>query len=97
MNDGPLPVLSLIGALTLFQLALSAAVRSMVQSGGHVWCGCEGGQICVFSLENGSLIKTFKAHADTVDTLAVVGNQVRKPWVSVVIQKGFKFNVNHQA
>ena len=41
-----------------------------------MWCGCEGGQICVFSLDTGSLIKTIKAHSDTVDTLAVVGNQV---------------------
>ena len=49
----------------------------MVQNGGNVWCGCEGGQICVFGLETGSLVKTIKAHSDTVDTLAVVGNQVR--------------------
>ena len=48
----------------------------MIQCGGHVWCGCEGGQISVFSLDNGSLVKSFKAHTDTVDTLAVVGNQV---------------------
>ena len=48
----------------------------MVYNAGRVWCGCDGGQIVVYSLADGALVKTIKAHSDTVDTLTVVGNQV---------------------
>ena len=53
-----------------------SAVKSMVYNAGRVWCGCDGGQIVVYSLADGALVKTIKAHSDTVDTLTVVGNQV---------------------
>ena len=50
----------------------------MAVSGGNVWCGCDGGDICVFSCESGALVKHLrKVHDDTVDTLVAVGNQVR--------------------
>lgn len=55
---------------------LPAAVKSMIQNGPFVWCGCDGGFIGIYRVDDGAFLKSIKAHTDTVDTLAAVGNQV---------------------
>eukprot|EP00955_Chlamydomonas_euryale_P075243 362262-Chlamydomonas_euryale.AAC.3 len=43
---------------------------------GHVWVGCDGGQVCVISVATSKVVKTLKPHGETVDALAAVGNQM---------------------
>ena len=50
--------------------------------GGRQGVGCHHAplmshhQVCVYKLDDCSLVRSFKAHGDTVDTLAAVGMQV---------------------
>ncbi|KAJ9529806.1 hypothetical protein QJQ45_022230 [Haematococcus lacustris] len=52
------------------------AIKIMVLNGSSVWCGCEGGQVCVYGVEDVVLRRAFRPHQDTVDAMASVGNQV---------------------
>mmetsp|Transcript_33316 Transcript_33316/g.99196 ORF Transcript_33316/g.99196 Transcript_33316/m.99196 type:complete len:316 (-) Transcript_33316:333-1280(-) len=51
-------------------------VKSMAYLDGHVWVGCDGGQVCVISVATSKVVKTLKPHGETVDALAAVGNQM---------------------
>eukprot|EP00955_Chlamydomonas_euryale_P034913 349923-Chlamydomonas_euryale.AAC.4 len=54
----------------------SAAARSLAAARGLVFVGCEGGGLVAIDATALCVRKVLKAHIDTVDSLAVVGDQV---------------------
>lgn len=48
----------------------------------RVWVGCEDGRVLVYDVGSEQLVFSFRAQAGAVNTMAVVGGQVRAEWLA---------------
>jgi serine/threonine protein kinase len=55
--------------LRVLQPILNSSVQCMTLVGTRVWCGCSDGTISVWNTENGTFIKSFKAHQNKLCVL----------------------------